>query len=78
MTVGIHTMDLTVSVDNRDFVDSVTETITVTILDYYGVATADLCSDFEIPVQECEETCFTIGVSCENSDSCDDGVTSTN
>ena len=50
MTIGIHTMDLTVSVDNRDFVDSVTETITVTILDYYAEA-ADLCSDFEIPVQ---------------------------
>ena len=51
MTIGIHTMDLTVSVDNRDFVDSVTETITVTILDYYAEAAADLCSDFEIPVQ---------------------------
>ena len=72
MTVGIHTMDLTVSVNYRDFVDSVTETITVTILDFY----ADLCSDFEIPVPACEETCFTIGLSCENSNSCDDSVSS--
>ena len=34
----------------------------------------DYCSDFEPEEPECEETCFTIGLSCEDSDSCDDSV----